>query len=140
MAASDRRIGTAMVVTFTPDGGTARTLSADFTAFNFDRSIDTVDVTAGNETSRYFKGTIEGMEWGLTLFDASQTYKDDLVPGTIGVLNIKPVGAGTGLEEIEFNTLLTGYSEDLPFDGALEIELSGTRIGDMVKDFGSVQA
>lgn len=140
MAASDRRVGSAMVVTWTPDGGTARTLSADFTAFNFDRSVDTVDVTAGNEASRYLKGTIEGMEWGLTLFDASQSYKADLLPNTVGVLNIKPVGAGTGLEEFEFNAILTGYSEDFPFDGALEIELSGTRIGDMVKEFGSAQA
>lgn len=140
MACDARIVGTAVVVTFTPDGGSAHTMSADFTTFSFDRSVDTVDATAGNETERCHKATIENMEFSITLYDAAQSFKSDLLPGTVGVWNVKPEGAGSGLEEFEFNGLLTGYSEEYPFDNLLEIELSGLRNGAMVKEFGTLQA
>lgn len=139
MAAVDRIVGSNMVITWTPDGGSAVQLEGDFTEFSADRSLDTVDVTAGNETSRYHKGTVEGLEFSITIFDANQTYKDDILPGVVGVLNVKPEGTGAGLPEFEMNALFTGYNESFPFDGALEIELSGMRLGDMVIEYGSVQ-
>lgn len=139
MAASDRNVGTNVVLTFTPDGGSAITLSADFTAFSMNRSVDTVDVTAGNETSRYHKATIEDMDVSITLFDAGQTFKDDLLPGVFGVLNVQQEGTGSGLPEVEFNFLITGYNESMPFDDAIEIEISGKRLGAMVSEVGSTQ-
>ena len=140
MAKEDRIVGSNMVITWTPDGGVAVQLEADYTAFNFDRSIDLVDATAGNETTRYQKGTIEGMEFTITFFDAGQSYKADLLPGQLGVLNVQPEGTGSGLEEFEFNAIISSYTEDFPFDGLLEIEVSGERQGDMLIEFGSTQA
>ena len=140
MAYENRITGTDTVITFTPDGGSPISLEADFTSFSFDRSIDTVDATAGNEKTRSPKGTIEGMDWTLNMYDVDRTLKADLLPGTVGVLNVKPEGVGSGLEEFELNALLTGYSEDFPFDNLLEIELTGMRIGDMIKEFGTAQA
>lgn len=139
MAYDNRITGTDTVLTFTPDGGTAIQLEADFTSFSFDRSVDTVDATAGNEKTRSPKATIEGMDWSISMYDVDMSLKGDLLPGTIGVLNVKPEGTGTGLEEFEMNVILTGYSEDFPFDNLLEIELTGVRVGDMLKEFGTAQ-
>lgn len=139
MAAENRIVGTNVKLTFTPDGGTAIDLEADFTEFSIDRSTDTVDVTAGNETERYHKATIENLEWSATLYDTNPAYKGDLLPRTKGTLLVQPEGAGVGLEEFEFETLLTSYNETYPFDGVLEIELSGVRLGAMTTEQGTAQ-
>lgn len=139
MAAEDRIVGSGIKLTFTPDGGSALSLEADFTEFSIDRSYDTVDVTAGNETARYHKATIENMEWSATLYDSNPAHKDDLLPGTVGVLLVEPEGAGVGKEEYSFETLITSYNETYPFDGVCEIELSGVRLGAMTIEQGTAQ-
>lgn len=139
MAALDRLTGSDVVITFTPDGGSAITLSGDYTDANVNRSVRTVDVTAGNEKSSTNKGTIEDMDFSVTIFDADQTYQDQILPNTYGVMNIKKRGVGVGLPELEFNCLLTEFNEDFTFDTALEIEINGMRNGDMIKEVGSAQ-
>ncbi len=134
MAAADRLTGTDVVVIF---GGT--TLTGDQTSFGFDRTLDTVDVTAGNEQSRYFKDTIEGLEWNLSIFDADQSYLSSVLPRATGVLEVRKEGTAGGRPTFSFNALITGYSEDMPFDGALEIEITGVRNGDMVTEIGTTQ-
>lgn len=144
MAASDRLTGSDLVIEFLPAGGVApgdvKTLSGDQTAFNFSRKADTVDVTAGNEKNRYFKGTVESMDWSLSIFDADQAYQSEILPNSEGLLSVYKKGKGSALPIMEFNTLITGYDEDFPFDGALEIKASGVRQGAMVKEIGSVQS
>lgn len=140
MAAADRLTGTDLVVNFTPSGGSLSTISGDQTAFSFSRKLDTVDVTAGNEKERYFKPTIESMDFTLDIFDANQVYQVDIKPRKEGLLQIYKQGLGSGKPILQFNALFTGYDEDMHFDGALEISLSGVRQGAMVADFGSTQA
>lgn len=139
MAPADRLTGSNLVVNFTPTAGSLTTITGDQTSFSFDRSLDTVDVTAGNERERYFKPTIEGLEWSLMIFDADQTYLDNILPRTEGLLEIMKEGVGAGLAIMSFNTLINSYTEDFPFDGALEIEIGGVRQGAMVEEIGSVQ-
>ena len=140
MAAADRLTGRELVVRFTPDGGSVTTITGDQTSFSFDRQLDTVDVTAGNETERYFKDTIEGLEWTLMIFDADQSYLADILPRAQGLLEVMKEGVGSGKPIFSFNTLINANTEDYPFDGALEIEISGVRQGAMVEEVGSVQA
>lgn len=140
MAASDRNIGTNVVLLWTPEGGSEVTLSADFTAFSMNRSVDTVDVTAGNETARYHKATIEDMDISITLYDANQSFKADLLPFTTGTLVVQQEGAGAGLPELELEMLITGYNESMPFDDAIEIEVTGKRLGAMTSDIGTTQS
>lgn len=140
MACADRRTANSAVITWTPDGGSAVQLEGDFTTFSFDDTIDTEDATAGNETDRCFVPTIRSVEGSITIYDAKQTYKGDIQPGQKGVLNMKPDGTGSGLEEVECTAYMTGYSEEFPFDGLLEIELSWTRSGAWAKAPGSLQA
>jgi len=140
MAASDRIVGSAVVVKFQPTGdSTVYTLSADFTAFNWSRTVDVVDVTAGNEQERYEKDTIEALDFTLNLFDADPTYLTKIKPRANGQFWIYKKGEGTGLPVLSFYVLFKSMSEDMPFDGALEIEVTGSRRGAMILDIGSVQ-
>jgi len=134
MAAADRLTGSDLVVIF---GGT--TITGDQTSFGFDRNLDTVDVSAGNEQSRYFKDTLEGLEFNLSIFDADQSYLASILPRSTGTLEVRKEGTGSGKPTFSFSALITGYSEDMPFDGALEIEITGVRNGDMITEVGTTQ-
>lgn len=139
MAYSDRLTGSDLLVNFTPDStSTLVEITGDQTAFNFSRKMDTVDVTAGSETERAYRPTIESMDWGLTIFDADQSYQANILPGETGLLEIYKTGdTSTGQPIISMNVLITGYDEDFPFDGALEISISGVRQGSMIEEIGN---
>lgn len=140
MAALDRRTGGAHVVRFTPQGGSAQVITADYTKFNDNRKLDTVDVTAGSETSRTSKPTVEGMDFSLSIYGANQSWLVNVLPRVQGVLEIMEDGIGVGLPIVEFTALLTDFSRNVAFDGAVEIEIKGMRQGAMSKEVGSVQA
>ncbi len=141
MAAAGRLIGTNIVIEWLLTGGTPdmdeKVLTSDFTTFSFNRQFDTVDVTAGNETVRFPKTTIEAADFSLMLFDANQAYAADILPGDTGKLSVYPEGKTTGKPTFSFNAILTQYSEDFPFDGVLEIDISGERQGGMIDEIGS---
>lgn len=139
MAAAGRLTGSALVVEWTKSGGSLATVTGDQTKFSFSRKMDTVDVTAGSETTRYFKPTIESLDWTLNIFDAVQSFQANILPGTEGLLSIYSKGKASTLPVQSFNALITGYDEDYPFDGALEITITGVRQGDMIEEIGSVQ-
>lgn len=136
---SARLVGTDLVVRFTPSGGALTVITGDQTKFSFSRKLDTVDVTAGNERQRYFKATIESMDFSLTIFDAEQSYQTIILPFAEGLLEVMKKGVGTGKPIVAFNALITGYDEDFPFDGALEISVNGNRQGAMISEIGTVQ-
>lgn len=136
---SARLVGSDIVVRFTPSGGSLTVITGDQTKFSFTRKLDTVDVTAGNERQRYFKATIESLDWSMTIFDAEQSYQTIILPFAEGLLEVMKKGVGTGKPVISFNALITGYDESFPFDGALEISLTGHRQGAMIKEIGTVQ-
>ena len=136
---SARLVGTDLVVRFTPNGGSLTVITGDQTKFSFTRKLDTVDVTAGNERQRYFKSTIESLDWSMTIFDAQQGYQTIILPFTEGLLEVMKTGVGTSKPIVAFNAMITGYDEGFPFDGALEISLSGHRQGAMIKEVGTVQ-
>lgn len=139
MAASARLTGGDLAVRWTPSGGSATVITGDQTKFSMSRKLDTVDVTAGSERQRYFKPTIEALDWTLDIFDAEQSYQVNILPSTEGLLEVMKKGIGSGKPITSFNALITGYDEDFPFDGALEISVSGVRQGAMIKEYGQVQ-
>lgn len=139
MAAANRKTGSATVVKWTPSGGSIVTISDDHTKFNFKRKGDTADVTAGNETARYPIPTIENAEWTITIFEASQSFQPQILPLTTGLLTVYKLGIGTGKPVMSFNCVVTEYSEEMPFDKAMEITISGTRQGAMIQEEGTVQ-
>ncbi len=139
MTAANRLTGSNLLVNWTKTGGTLAAITGDQTKFSFSRKMDTVDVTAGSETERYFLATVESLDFTLNIFDAGQTFKANCLPGDTGLLEIQPTGTGTGKPVVSFNALITGYDEDFPFDGALEITITGVRNGAMIQEVGTVQ-
>lgn len=144
MTYSDRLTGSDLLVIFLPDGGTAPadnvTMTGDQTAFKASFKLDTVDVTAGNEKERAFKDTIESMDFSMTVFDANQSWQGVVKNRSQGKFTVMKEGLGTGKPVISFIGLVTGYDEDFPFDGALEINISGVRQGAMIDDIGTLQS
>lgn len=136
MAYTDRFTGTDVLVEFTPEGGSLTTVSGDYTMFSMDRKMDTVDVTAGNEISRSFLTTQQSLDWSLSIFAGSDSLLGILKEGTKGLLAVYPKGKSTGKPVRSFNVIITSYQEEFPFDGAVEVEISGIRNGDMINDIG----
>jgi hypothetical protein len=126
-----------VTLTETTEGMGWIVLTGDYTSFSFNRQTDVVDVTAGNETDRYEKPTIESADWSLSIFDAIQGYQDKLVKGATGQIRVFPIGKAVGKPYFGFNTVVTGYNEEFAFDSALEIEVTGNRQGAMLNEIGS---
>jgi hypothetical protein len=139
--ALDRLIGRENVLVYLPEGGEWGAdeiiLSADNTNFNYSRTMDTADVTAGNERARTRKATIEDMTWSANLFAADREYEGVIRPEQRGEFYVMKNGVGPDKPILGFETLITGFSEDMPFDGAIEIDLAGERQGPMILDVGS---
>jgi len=137
MAVNDRFTGEDLVVEFTPSGGTVATISGDFTNFAMNRTQDTVDVTAGAEAERSFLTTKKSLDWTLSAFlgddDLAGT---NLVEGLTGLMAVYPKGKVSGEPIRSFTAIITGLNESYPFDGAVEIEVSGVRTGAMINDIG----
>lgn len=136
MAAIDRLTGSGLVVNWTKDGGSLQTVSGDQTNFSFNRKGDMVDVSAGSETKRTYKGTLEDLDFTLDIFDADQAFQDELLPLTTGLLEIYKKGTGSGKPLVSFNAIIGGYNVKEPFDGAIEISITGKRSGTMVHEVG----
>jgi hypothetical protein len=118
MAASDRRVGTTDVIHFLATGGTPgvdeKVLSADHTSFSENRVADIVDITAGNETTRTGKTTIEALDFTVMFFDADQSWLANVLPGAEGLLSVYKGGNTTGQPKHAYNVIFTGFSEDYP--------------------------
>ena len=136
MAYADRYTGRDVVVEWTPSGGSLTTLHGDFTSFSLDRKADTVDVTAGNQRSREFLTTLDSLDWSLSIFAGTDAVLGTIIEGTSGLLTVYPKGKTTGMPIRSFNAIVTSVQETFPFDGAVEVEVSGVRTGDMIKDIG----
>lgn len=142
MAVADRYTGANVVIEFLPEGGVeaqdVEVLTADFTSFSYDQSTDTVDITASSEDERAFLPTITSLDWTVSAFDTQVGIdKSVMYAGAKGLLRVYPKGITDGEEMFSFNTVINGLNVESPFDGAVEIEITGQRTGAMVVDFGS---
>lgn len=135
MAYSNRYTGRLLQVDFTPAGGSLHTITGDFTAFSMDRSSDTVDATAGAEQDRSYLSTIRSMDWSLSVYGGDESTLQFIKEGTAGLLEVYPKGKTAGLPKHRFNAIITGHNVSVPFDGIVEIEISGVRNGAMLSDY-----
>lgn len=140
MAYADRYTGRDLVVEWTPEGGSLITLNGDFTSFSLDRKADTVDVSAGNQTSREFLTTLNSLDWSLSIFGGDEAKLDMITEGSKGLLSVYPKGKSSGKPVRSFNAIVTSLQETFPFDGAVENEIGGVRNGAMIKDVGDTVA
>ena len=122
MAVANRITGKNVVITF---GGVD--IRPDFTSFTVNESIDTVDVTAANEVSRYYIPTIRDASMTLEAFfdGTTETVWDAVVPGTAGTLILGPSGtAATSLKYTWERVIATGRDVRYPFDEAVTLTVN----------------
>lgn len=139
MAFDNRFTGEGLVIEVTPTGGSLITVSDDFTSFAWSQKFNNVNVTAGNEEAESSLPTTKSMTWSLDIYGGDDDMLEDLLSARTGLMAVYRHGQGSGLEYFDFNYVLDGFDPTLKNDGAEEITITGTRSGDMVHDFNSVQ-
>ena len=122
MSAANRITGKNVVLSF---GGTD--IRPHYTTFTVNESIDTVDVTAADEASRYYIPTISDASMSMDAFfdGTTETVWDAVVPGTAGTLILGPSGTATGSLKYTWGRVIaTGRDRTFPFDGAVTLSVA----------------
>lgn len=139
MAFNQRFTGEGLVVKVVPTGGSEITITGDYTAFGYSLKDDNVDVTAGNERNKEKLATKQDMTFTLTAFGGDDDTWNAFLSSVTGVMTVMRHGETVGLEYFSFNYLREGFDPSTGTDKAEEISISGSRSGEMIADFGSVQ-
>ncbi len=120
------------VYTVTTQGAVWVTLSAQASSFSWERSVETVDVTALSEYDRIDIPVAEGVSFDISLYKleaGTETWVYGVYPGFNGLLHVFPEGKIVGKENFQFKALLESGGEDFPDHEKVEQELSGMRQG-----------
>lgn len=130
MAASDRLVGTNLLVQFIHSGGTAE-ISGDYTTFTVTRDSQMADLTAGDDGGQYNKflyqinsATLESYYDGTV---SSASIGTAMVRGTEGTILYGPSGTATGSPKGGFPAVVKKADFSEPYDNAitLSFEFSG---------------
>ncbi len=119
-------------LTVTVQGAAYVVLSAQASAFSWERSVETVDVTALSEYDRIEIPVAESVSFDLSLYKVeagTEVWVYSVYPGNNGVFWVFPEGKIIGKENFKFKALFADAGEDFPDHEKVEIELSGSRQG-----------
>lgn len=141
MAFTDRYTGENLKIRMTPTGGSEYVITGDYTAFSHGFTQDNVDVTAGNAQAKAKLQTKNDLSWSIDVFDGDIATWNSIVGLSVatGVINVRPHGDGTGLEEFTFSYIIEKGDRATGTDKAATLTMSGSRSGAMTLPFGSVQ-
>jgi hypothetical protein len=127
MAAADRHSGKSVHLSYTPDGGAAIDLDADYRAFEWNQELNEIDATAGDDDWEYFLSSFKrGTVLITILAGVTATY---LVPDSFGVLIYGPEGSTATNRRVTLPVKLmkanekTGYADVTTLD--LEFRVTG---------------
>lgn len=130
MAASDRLVGTNLIVQLIHSGGTA-VISGDYTNFTVTRDSQMADLTAGDDGGQFNKylyeinsATLESYYDGTV---SSASLGTALVRGTEGTVLYGPSGTASGSPKGGFPAVIKKADVTIPYDNGitLSIEFSG---------------
>lgn len=114
-------------------------LSGDFTNFDPGESIDTVDITAGNERARSHISTISDLEFSLDVFvktiTAGTAIPRQLYVGNEGTAIWGNEGTATGKPKYSCIATIINISKPIQFDGAQARSITFKRNGDWIDNF-----
>lgn len=122
MAADTRVTGANLVCSF---AGTD--IEGDFTSVTVNEEGELIDVTAGDETARYFITTDRENHTVdyEAFFEGTTTVWAALDPNAAGTLIVGPQGTASGNEKWTWTrALVQSRSREFPFDGAQTISVS----------------
>lgn len=126
-------VGKDLYVSF---GGTV--INAAHRAFDVNRSVDTVDTTAGADTDKSYLATLKDGTMKLTLLDdntAGTASRRALTVGGTGVLMWGPQGTAVGKPKYGCDAIVTAFSESYPYDGEVQIDIEFQKTGSMTYDY-----
>jgi hypothetical protein len=128
MAESDRSVGSGASIVF--DGNTLHT---DYQSAAFDRSLDTVENSAGNQTSKTYIPTLKDGTGQVTLAWAG-TNAPSVALGDEGSFVYGPNGSTSGQPRRTVNAILNSVSIPVEFAG-LTTQILGFQFnGDVTED------
>lgn len=114
----------------TTQGSELYTLSTNISAFNWEQTVETVDVTAISEYERTEIPVAEAVAFDMSIYKATDiTWKHAVHAGVSGTLYVYPQGKIVGKDYLAFTALFENYSEDYPDHEKVEISASGMRQG-----------
>ena len=122
MAASDRMVGTNLLVQFIHSGGTAE-ISGDFTNFTITRDSQMADLTAADDGGQYNKylyqinsATLEAYHDGTV---SKATVGSATVRGSEGTILYGPEGTATGSPKGGFPCVVKKSDVTVPYDNGV---------------------
>lgn len=133
---TNRYAGQAMYISF---GG--QVVSGEWMAFEFERQLDIIDVTAASDADFVGLGGVQKGQWKLTIFDKAQggtTIAQTLALGEADELIFGPQGNVINMPKFGFNALITQVNQRFAYDETVVLEIAGIKSGAMLYDFGDV--
>ncbi len=140
MALANRyRGGEGLVIRWITTGGTF-TLHDDYTTLDVDRSIDLIDVTAGQEADKSYINGIKDGTAKLTYFAQSTggtLLENNVVEGVRGTFEYSPRGTLAGKPKRGFEAIVKSYGDKFPMDEAAETSLEFQKTGPVLYGAGT---
>ncbi len=124
----------------TVQGSKLYTLSAQTSKFDYEVSVDTVDVTAISEVETTEIPVKESMTFNLSLYKATEDWNIAVQPQRRGIMYVYEQGKVAGQKYFAFWALFDKASVTFPDHEVVEAEMSGVRQGAMVIPFDSIYA
>lgn len=124
----------------TAQGSKLYTLSAQVSKFDYEVTVDMVDVTAISEYETTEIPVKEMMTFNLGLYRATEDWNHAVKAGNRGIVYVYEQGKLPGNKYFAFWAVFDKASVSFPDHDVVEAELSGSRQGAMVVPFDSIYA
>lgn len=127
-------------VTFqvTQQGSTTYSITSQVSAFGYEESVDTVEVTSIAEYEATEIPVKSMMTWNATIFEANEDWKLAVFSGQSGIMTVYPKGKFVGNEYFQFRALINKAAVDFPDHDIVSATLDGQRQGAMIVPFHSI--
>lgn len=122
----------------TQQGTTLYTLSSQISAFGYEESVDTVEVTAISEYEATEIPVKSMMTWNASVFEANEAWKHAVFAGQSGLMYVYPRGKVVGRPYFVFRALIEKVGVEFPDHDVVEATFDGQRQGAMIVPFNSI--
>lgn len=142
MASAGQYVGSSWYGTWTTSGGTF-VMSGNQTMFGMERTVDTVEVTAGSDTQKAYLPTVTDNKMSYAYYDAGTAatagtaIAAQLKPNVQGTITFGPQGTATGKPKYQIAAVVTSQKIEYAFDAAALYEIEFLGSGSWVLDHGS---
>lgn len=141
MASAGQYVGSSWYGTWITSGGTF-VLSGNQTMFGVERTVDTVESTAGSDTQKSYLPTVTDNKFSYAYYDAGTAaaagtaLAKQLRPNTQGTITFGPQGTATGKPQYQIAAVVTSQKIEYSFDAVALMEVEFLGSGSWVKDHG----